>query len=493
MRPLRSSLLSVSVFVSALAGCGGSSHSSGSGGCAANPSSCQAGQVCEAVTGGGSVCTAPVQLSGKVFDVANPTPGISGARVVALDASQAPVAPASATDGTGHYAITVPATRNPDGSPTGSLTLRADAAGYLTFPSGLRPAIPVSLSGATLSSGMYQVTTATDIGLVALAAGSYAALHGTVAAAPSKGGILVVAAPAAGGTGVSGFADQNGAYYVYNLPVAAGGTAWTVRPYAQGANYTTGTALPVTLVNGDDKVVDFTVASTPTYTLGGTVQFTGQNLPPAPQKTSVILAVKSTFDQSLHRGEAPPGLRDGNVVSGINTFTIPGVPDGDYVVLAAFENDGMVQDTGQGSTGQYEAVISGGTLTQVLLNGTVVSNSQIAFKITGAISLAAPFTGTYDSAPWPAGSNTPTFDWLAYPSTDHYDIQVIDYLGNVACAKTGILTTDPTSFTWNATDCASATAQAGTWYQFLVRAYQLGVGTPLASRSEDLKGVFYMP
>ncbi len=475
------------------AGCGSSSSNS-SGSCnPAGASSCLSGQVCEPVSGGGTVCAAPVQLSGKVFDLATIN-GIANARVVALDPNQAPLAPASITDVNGNYTITVPATRTSSGSPTGSVTLRADAAGYQTFPSGLRVAIPVDLSTATLTSGTYKVTIATNIGLAALPAGNYAALHGTVAAAPAKGGILVVAAPATGGTGVSGFADQSGAYYVYNLPVAGGGTSWTIQPYAQGANYAPSVTLPLTLMPGDDKAVNFTVSSTAPYTLTGTVQFTGQNLPTYPQ-TSVILVVKSTYEPILHRGWAPPGLRDGNVTTTSPSFTISGVPDGDYLVLAAFENDGMVQDPGQGSTGLYEAVVSGGALTVVFLNGTLQSNKLIAFKVTGAVSLAAPFTGTYDSAPWPASSNAPTFDWVAYPSTVQYDVEVIDQLGNIACQKTGIPgNTVPLAFTWSTSDCSAATAASGAWYQFVVKAYQNGTsGLALASFSEDLKGVFYLP
>lgn len=486
MPTLRSLLLPA--FLSAVAaGC----SSSQSGGCnPADASSCPSGLTCEPVAGGGTVCAAPVQLSGKVFDLANPTPGISGARVVALDASQAPLAPAATTNASGGYTIAVPATRNPDGSPTGSVTLRADAAGYQTFPSGLRTAIPVALSTAVIVSGMYQVTTAaTDIGLMALPPGNYAALHGTVAASPSASGALVVATPASGGPPyVSGVADKSGTYHVYNVPLSAG-TSWTVKPYAKGANYTTSVTLPIALANLEDKQVDFAIGSTPPYTLQGqSIQFAGQNKP-STAVTSVVLVVRSTFDPTLHRGEAPPGLRDGSATG--SGFTITGVPDGDYMVLAAFENDGWVQDTGQGSTGYYEVIISGGALTQVLLAGTPVSNNQINFKVTGAISLATPFIDAYDSAPWPANTATPTFHWADYPSSATYDVQVIDYLGNVACSKIGI-PYGTTSFAWNSGDCSGATGTtSGTWYQFIVRAYQ--TGGALASRSEDLKGVFYTP
>src|SRR6185436_16665696 len=57
--------------------------------------------------------------------------------------------------------------------------------------------------------------------------------------------------------------------------------------------------------------------------------------------TSIILAVDETFDPNAARGEAPPGLR---VAPVSGAFSIPNVPDGNYVVLAAFENDFLTRD-----------------------------------------------------------------------------------------------------------------------------------------------------
>lgn len=455
---------------------------------------CSSGLVCEQVQGGEPDCFSPLEVGGRIFDLANPEPatnGVIGARVVALDANRAPLSPVAISGAGGAYAIAVPATRNPDGSPTGAVTLRADAAGYQTFPSGLRPALPVDLSTATLSAGKWVVASgATSIGLAALPPGNYAALHGTVSATPTRGGILVVAQPAAGGSGITGIVDGNGSYAIFNVPVGVGGTSYQVRPYAAGANHQPDVTLPIALGSGDDKAVNFTAGGTGTATLTGSVQFTGQNLP-AVKKTSVILVVKSTFDSALGHGEAPPGLRDGNVTDVASGFTVPGVPDGDYVVLAAFENDGLVRDVGQGSTGLYEISVSGGVITQVLLDGSPVPGGTIGFKATGAISLGAPFTGTSEATPWPASTATPTLEWVAYPSTDHYEATVIDELGVTVCAKSGILQTDPNSFTWSSIDCTVATAEAGRYYQFIVKSFQTGGAQ--ASRSEDLKGVFYIP
>src|SRR5690606_36947670 len=62
--------------------------------------------------------------------------------------------------------------------------------------------------------------------------------------------------------------------------------------------------------------------------------------------TSVILVVEDTFDENAARGSVPRGLRapETGPVSVEGAFTILGVPEGRYVVLAAYENDGLVRD-----------------------------------------------------------------------------------------------------------------------------------------------------
>ena len=67
---------------------------------------------------------------------------------------------------------------------------------------------------------------------------------------------------------------------------------------------------------------------------------------PGGSMTSVVLVVASTFNEAMKRGEVPPGLRapKAGVPSVSGAFAIDGVPDGNYVVLAAFENDSLVRD-----------------------------------------------------------------------------------------------------------------------------------------------------
>ncbi len=74
----------------------------------------------------------------------------------------------------------MPATRNEDGSPVDvELTLRADAVDYLTFPSGVRQALPVDISEPVEEDGALIVSsTLTEIGLLALPAGPVAVPRG---------------------------------------------------------------------------------------------------------------------------------------------------------------------------------------------------------------------------------------------------------------------------------------------------------------------------
>ena len=101
--------------------------------------------------------------------------------------------------------------RDADGKPveTLDLTLRADAAGYVTFPSGIRQALPVSTANPVQVDGRFEIkSAATDIGLFAVEAGGPAtgSISGTVEANPSAATVLVVAE--VGGKGFTAIAGR---------------------------------------------------------------------------------------------------------------------------------------------------------------------------------------------------------------------------------------------------------------------------------------------
>ena len=84
-----------------------------------------------------------------------------------------------------------------------SITLRADAQAYQTFPGGLRTALPIDLSGATFAAGAWVASgPLTALKLTPLTGGGAAFIHGSIAAARSTAGALTVAEPSPGGAGI---------------------------------------------------------------------------------------------------------------------------------------------------------------------------------------------------------------------------------------------------------------------------------------------------
>lgn len=410
---------------------------------------CKNAQVCEEVSGGSPACFDPIAVKGKVFDMSTTT-GIEGAHVVARDANDASVSGVAISAADGTYSLTVPVPRTSDGTPVASTTytLRADAAGYLTFPKAPRLALPVDVS--TPANGVVQ-SASTDIGLIPQDATGLGSVSGKVLA-DNPGGTLVVAG------GSTGLADKDGAYTVFN--VAAGSV--DVHGYLAGVNLA-----PATATITADKTtsgIDLSVARNSAATVNGSVTIVN---PGAGNETSVILAVADTFDENAARGEAPPGLRAYPVT---NAFSIPNVPDGEYVVLAAFENDFLVRDP--------DIQLGGTTIQHVTVSGADQTLAA-AFKVTGSLDVVSPDAQA-------EVSGTPTFVWKDDSGEDHYEIRVFDSFGTLVwsdLAVPGVSGNADVSVAYG-----GAPLQSGFVYQF--RATSINQGNTAISQTEDLRGVF---
>jgi hypothetical protein len=413
---------------------------------------CEAGLVCEEVEGQAPACFAPVKVRGRVFDTKNTDP-IAGARVVARDANQAALSAVAISDASGGFELAVPAKRSRDGKVVeSSVTLRADASGFLTFPLAPRSAIPIDLSkasGEPLTIG----SAATEIGLIQLPdAADLGSISGRVLS-QQPGGTLVVAG------GKTGIADVDGDYAIFNVPV---GTL-DVRGYAAGVNFELETVAVTARSNVGN--VDLSVVSDASASVSGSVQIVNA---PGASLTSVILVVEETFDELALRGEAPPGLRVGDV-SG--AWSIADVPDGRYVALAAFENDGLVRDP--------DTSIGGTELVHVTVAGSDQVISQ-GFKVTGALATLSPGS----DGPEPVGGS-PRFEWEDDSSEDSYTLRVIDALGNLTWEASDIM--GPRGGAPVSVEYAGPALEHGMFYQF--RAVSIKDGVPISS-TEDLKGVF---
>ncbi|MBN1336437.1 MAG: hypothetical protein JXB39_10795 [Deltaproteobacteria bacterium] len=423
-----------------------------------DPNSCGDGQVCEVSADGTPACFAPLLVEGRVFNLSDGE-GIERARVVALDANSAPRSRVATSDTDGLYSLQVPAERDEDGAPVGTtLTLRADAAGYLTFPSGARLPFPVDTSGAVEGDDAWVLaSTTTDIGLIVAPVGTgTGSIQGVADVPAAPVGILVVAEGE--GRAVTAIADLDGAFTIFNL--SAGD--YSVRGYGQGVSYD---AVPAEVSADETTEVALHLGDTATGSVSGTLQIVNA---PGGSRTSVILVVEATFDEDLARGETPPGLRAAGVSS---AFDIEGVPAGRYVVLAAFENDLLVRDpdTSIGGTQiQHVEVAAGGTATAE------------GFKITEALAVLGPGASEPEAV-----SASVTLSWVDDSSEDLYEVRVVDAYGNE------VWSTDEASHSGD--DPAvpyEGPLEPGMYYQF--RATSLKDGVPI-STTEDLLGVFWVP
>jgi hypothetical protein len=445
----------------AAAACGGDSATTtgagaggegGATGCSvADQTGCKDGQACELVQGGKPACFTPVSVKGRVYDAVTMN-GIAGARVVARDVNEAAVSTVAITKADGTYSLDVPAVRDASGKPISyQVTLRADAEAYLTFPEPPRVALPFDLDAASGDPPVVK-SVATDVALLPLAdASTLGSISGTVTT-DHPGGTLVVAG------GATGVADVQGAFAVFNVPAGAG---VEVDGYLQGVNFTP--ASVAVTANHETTGVTLNSAGAATSAVSGSISIVNGN---GNSVTSVVLAVEATFNETAAHGEVPVGLRAENVTSG---FTITGVPDGKYVVLAAFEDDGLVRDP--------DTSIGGTSIAHITVPGAAAQQ----FKVTGAIDVVSPGADGIDTV-----TSNPTFTFARDPSADHYEVQVFDALGNQTWDDPSVPAAHGSAPI--AVAYAGPALQHGMIYQFRATSFS-NAGVPI-SQTEDLRGVF---
>ncbi|WP_434047064.1 MULTISPECIES: hypothetical protein [Sorangium] len=433
-------------------GCGGDDEGQPQSCSVSEQTGCTAPQVCEEVEGAEPACFAPVTLKGRVYNSLDDE-AIAGARVLARDANDAVISRVAVTREDGTYELAVPARRDANGVPVrADVTLRADALAYETFPRAPRVALPIDLSTAA-GTPLSVASAATEIALLPLAESEGLGSVSGVVHADQPGGTLLVAG------GATGAADLDGSYTIFN--VAAGEV--TVRGY--GAGLALDTASAAVSAGKETKGVDLHATGEATAVVSGKVEIVNA---PDGDATSVILVVADTFDAMTARGETPRGLRQGNVTG---EFSIAGVPDGEYVILAAFENDALVRDpdTSIGGTELVRITVAGGD-----------QPVQESFKVTGALAVVSPGASRMDEV-----SGTPAFVFEDDSSEDMYEVSLFDALGEKIWENLEVPRVSGSENVTVAYDGPELVP--GMIYQF--RATSKKDGTPI-SQTEDLKGVF---
>jgi len=468
MRNLYTPIPMLAILLAALPACNSRKPPANDGTCDPAAPECPAGRVCEPFVDAVTRCAAPVLIVGRVVALIDESP-IEGAIVQAIDINGAAVGTSGTTDADGAYTLTVPVGRDAEGRPVnGILTLRVQAAAFQEFPTAIRPALPLDATTAAEAEEGWVIENAlTTVALIALPGDTsqLGSISGTIDAAVHAG-ILVVAEGA--GAAQVGYSDSAGVYTIFNVPAGT----YALTGYAAGVQLeSAATAVEVgETVSG----IDLVASDRPLSTVSGSVQIVNAA---GGSQTSIVLAVESTFVEAAARGSVPPGLRVGNVTG---AFTIENVPDGHYVVLAAFENDNLVRDPDQNIGGtQIVRVEAPDPAT-----GTLITISE-GFKVTEALGVVGPGP----DAPQQITSATPTLEWNDDASEDGYEIRVFDAFGNEVWSD------EIASVSGSATVTviyAGPALAPGMFYQFRITSFrERNAPRTAISTTEDLKGVFY--
>lgn len=453
------------------------------GACDPKAPTCAGGLTCAELTAGGFACYPPVLVKGQVIDSAT-SKGIAGAHVLGLDNQSTAITGVAISDASGNYALDVPVPRGADGAPVKDMivTLRGSATGYQTFPGGLRTALPISTSEIAADGKGWAIdTTLTDIVLIALPQDQQGlpSIAGKVVTNDDRQAGVLVVADNGSGTALSAISDRKGAYTIFNVPNGA----FKVSGYAAGLQLTPADAT----MNGAALTgVDLAVSADALGTITGNVGIVNA---PGGSMTSVVLVVKSTFNDTFVRGEVPRGLR--TPLSGppnvSGAFTIKDVPAGEYVVLAAFENDLLVRDPDPNIAG-----------TQIVTVKMESPGAEVplptSFKITEALEVFGP--GVTDPEPVTAA---PMLRWADDSSEDFYTVVVYNAYGDrVWCLSDQMMGCDgPNIPGVSGQDDVSVMyggpLDPGMYYQFRATSWRSPGGQPgPASTTEDLRGVFFV-
>jgi len=414
--------------------------------------------------GGGSSAPPPTgALNITIVDgtTANPQEAIAEARVILLDAESEPVQ-TFVTDANGIVSQT--------GLFIGDYQLKISAQGYNSSPPPRVPPLPVKIySGqtTTVTIELFRIDQNLIVGAIS---GKISSDNNPVA------GALVIADGDSGS--YTTISADDGNYVLYNVEEGS----VDVTAYIKGLNFPT---LNQVIVEADITTTDedLVASDVANGTISGNVQFVAGGTAQTTDITLIDLATR----------EVIPGMRVYTDVN--NDYTMSGLPNGNFEIIASMLNDGNVIDPD-------EAVTQGDPL--VIVTSGIVDPPIRSFKITGAVVMDTP--ATPDNNEVPVLTATPTFTWhseSSYSSANDFAIEVINEYGETVWGGfdgldpvEGIPTVTVPGGTYTI-DYAGPVLQSGHYYQLRIYAMKddndailYPNGYKLISVTENLDGVF---
>jgi hypothetical protein len=411
--------------------------------------------LCAACGGGGGGSSKPKTGTLAVTVVkagATPEVPVAGARVEVLDGDTGDILSVLSTDLLGKASVAYTPRQ---------VLVKVYAQGYL--PSPASPSILPLPYQITLGA-----TTTADISLEPLDPAVTATL-GTVTGKVAIDGAGVADAVVfanSGSTWLTATTDADGNYIIYNVPA---GSVF-LNAYSVGYNFQPET---VTVVSG---------ASTPNADMASTGVADGV----ITGTVTFLAAENGVVDVTLLHPATRIVIPGMSVMIDPDTraYSLTGVPDGTYEIVASLKTDGYVLDP--------DYIVKNGVPVV-----SVVSDSQVKdFAVTDTFLITAP--AKMETVPL----DNAAFAWQAYPGvTEGYALEVVDESGNVIWG--GFDESDLPRFfvaparlsaTFDEDGSAIAPLEEGRIYQVRIYAMKSDNRDPrgfiLISMTEDLEGLF---
>lgn len=390
-------------------------------------------------------------VKGIIKNVSN-TSVISTARVVVFDANtNAPTANSVFTDNSGLYSFTLSAV---------TYYVSVSKLGFESVP-------PLNISAVPFTI-VAQQTVKLDLQMYPMTITGLGTISGTVTESSNpSAGVLVVASGTS--NGYSSVSDKDGNYWIYNVPAGT----YPVKAWKSGFN--SSGAYATLASSGESQNNNLTLASGTSGSVTGSVSFLAT--------TNIEVDVSLVNPQTR---ETIPGLT--TKTTGEN-YTITNIPAGTYIARASYESDGKVVDP--------DWIVKNGE--PVVTVGT--ASATMNFSVTGAVSLTSPTSAATSAQPASVSSTTPTFTWLAYPSTDNYIIEVSDVNGKVVWGgfnnkgtlRNLVIPKTATTIIYNNNGAATESLQNGHVYRWRIYASKDDSSDPrgwkLISVSEEQQGL----
>jgi len=343
----------------------------------------------------------------------------------------------------------------------GNYYVRIAAQGFNEIPIGNVSPVPFSVSSGQTFSRSYFLDPL---------AGTYGKIDGKII--PNLPGFLVIAKSTTTNAEVHTYSGPDGYFALFNVPF----DTYQINTFKSGYQPSNN---PVITLSSNNSSANTSI---------NVIQIVGSKLN---GKVTFLAAENGIVDISMLDRQSLSAINGlSTKIDTSRNYSLSGIPNGEYMAWASYENDGYVMDPDWVFKNPGELEISFISDTTKILN----------FSVTDALTIISPTNPADSLVPALVDTTVPTFYWNAYPQAKEYIIEVRDANGNLmwgGFTNSGVINHTQIPKEWNSVEynfdgSAVSPLIPGNVYQWRIYVDDAATANiqTLLSSSEDLMGLF---